>query len=70
LTIKTYFSLDKRMLEGLGVDQTKVYWNTDIDITKVASGVSCSYKCIFINYGSCVVLKFNKEEWSTGGVCF
>jgi hypothetical protein len=25
LTIKTYFSLDKRMLEGLGVDQTKVY---------------------------------------------
>jgi hypothetical protein len=28
--------------EGLGVDQTKVYWSTDIDITKLVGGVSCS----------------------------
>jgi tRNA uridine 5-carbamoylmethylation protein Kti12 len=50
------------MLKGLGVDQTNVYRSTDIDITKLASEISCSYKCIFINYGSFVVLEFNKEE--------
>jgi hypothetical protein len=31
------------MLEGLGVDQIEVYWNTNIDITKLVGGVSCSY---------------------------
>jgi hypothetical protein len=50
------FSLDKGMLASLGVDQTKVYWNTNIDITKLAGGVSCSYICIFISCGSYVVL--------------
>jgi len=30
------------MLEGLGVDQTKAYCSSNIDITKLASGVSCS----------------------------
>ncbi len=58
------------MLEGLGIDQTKVYWNTDIDLTKLASGVSCSYKCILISCEGHVVLKCNKEEWSTSSVCF
>ncbi len=36
------FSLDRGVSEGLGVDQTKVYWSTDIDITKLVGGVSCS----------------------------
>jgi hypothetical protein len=45
------FSLDRRMSKGLEIDQTKVYWNTDIDITKLAGGVSCSYRCILISCG-------------------
>ncbi len=58
------------MLEGLKVDQTKVYESTDIDITKLAGGVSCLYRCIIISCRSYVVLKFDKEEWSADGVCF
>jgi hypothetical protein len=62
--------LDKGVLESLGVDQTKVYWRTNIDITKLVSGVLCSYKCIITSCRSYVVSKFNKEEWSIDGVCF
>jgi hypothetical protein len=58
------------MWEVLRVDQTKVYENTNIDITILVGGVSCSYICIFISYGSYVVSEFNKEEWSHDGVCF
>ncbi len=57
------------MLEGLGIDQTKVYWGTDIDITKLASGVSCSYRCNLISCGGYVVLECNKEKWSNSSVC-
>ncbi len=70
LTKKTNFSLDRRMLEGLGVDQIEVYWSIDVDITELVGGVSCSYKCIFVSYGNYVVSNFNKEEWSTSSVCF
>ncbi len=58
------------MLESLGVDQTKAYWNTNVDITKLVGGVSCSYKCIITSCRSYVVSEFNREEWSTGGVYF
>jgi len=58
------------MSKGLGVDQTKVYQSTNIDITKLASRVSCSYRCIIINCKSYVVSKFDKEECSIDGVCF
>jgi hypothetical protein len=47
------------MLKGLGIDQTKV---TNIDITKLAGGVSCSYKCILISYRGYVASKCNREE--------
>ncbi len=53
----------------MGVDKIEVYWNIDIDITKLAGGVSCSYKCISTSYRSYVVSNFDKEEWSIGGVC-
>jgi hypothetical protein len=49
---KKNFSLDRIMSKGLGIDQILVYCNTDIDITKLAGGVSCSYKCIFVSYGA------------------
>jgi hypothetical protein len=62
LSKKIDFSLDKRMSKGLGIDQREVYCNTDINITKLASGVSCSYKCIFVNYGCDVVSKHNMED--------
>ncbi len=39
------------MLEGLGIDQTKIYQSTDIDITKLAGGISCSYRCILVSDG-------------------
>ncbi len=64
------FFLDKGMLEGLGIDQTKVYWNNNIDIAKLAGGVSCSYKCIFVSYGGYVISKCNREEWLTNNECF
>ncbi len=60
--------LDRRMLKGLGIDQIEIYWNIDIDITKLVGGVSCSYRCIFVNYGGDVVSERNKEEWSTNSV--
>jgi hypothetical protein len=50
LTKKTDFSFDEGMSKGLGVDQTKVYPSTNIDITKLACGISCSYICIIISY--------------------
>jgi hypothetical protein len=31
------------MSECLEIDQIEVYWSIDIDITKLACGVSCSY---------------------------
>jgi len=68
LTKKTNFSLDRGMLKGLGIDQIEVYWNTNIDITKLASGVACSYKCILVSYGGYVISKCNKEEWSTSNI--
>ncbi len=40
------------MSKGLGIDWTKVYWSTDTDITKLVGGISCSYKCAFVNYGA------------------
>jgi hypothetical protein len=58
------------MLKGLGVDQIEVYRSTNIDITKLASGISCSYTCIIISYWSYVVSKFDKEKWLTSDVCF
>jgi hypothetical protein len=58
------------MSKVLGVDQVEEYWNIDIDITKLASGISCSYICIIISYQSYVVSEFHREEWSTNGVCF
>jgi len=58
------------MSECLGVDHIKVYWSTDIDITKLVGGVSCSYRCIITSCRSYVVLEFDREEWSTSGVCF
>jgi hypothetical protein len=62
LTKKIEIFFWTKVSEGLKVDQTKVYWSTNIDITKLASGVSCSYKCIIINYRSYVVSEFDKEE--------
>jgi hypothetical protein len=59
------FSLDRGVLEVLGVDQTKVCWSIDVNITKLVIGVSCSYK-----FRCYVVSGFDKEEWSTGGVWF
>ncbi len=50
------------MSKGLGLDQTKVYRNIDIDITKLASGVSCSYRCIITSCKNYVISKFDKEE--------
>jgi hypothetical protein len=50
------------MLKGLKVDQIEVYQSTDIDITKLAGGVSCSYRCIIISCRSYVVFEFDKEE--------
>jgi hypothetical protein len=50
------------MSEGLEIDQIEVYWSIDIDITKLASGVSCSYKCIIINDRSYVILKFDRKS--------
>jgi hypothetical protein len=44
------------MSEGLEIDQIEVYWSIDIDITKLVSGVSCSYKCILISYGAMLLL--------------
>jgi hypothetical protein len=32
--------LERRMSKGLGVDQIKVYWSTNIDIIKLVGGVS------------------------------
>jgi len=58
------------MLEGLGVNQTKIYWSTDIDITKLEGGVSCSCICIIISCRNYAILKFDREERSIGGVCF
>jgi hypothetical protein len=58
------------MLKGLGIDQIEVYWNTDIDITKLAGGVSCSYGCIFVSCEGYVVSEYNREEWSTNSLCF
>jgi hypothetical protein len=63
------FSLDMRMSEGLGNDQIEVYWNIDIDITKMANGISCSYRYIFVSCGGHAVSKCNREEWSTNNVC-
>jgi len=62
--------VDRGVLESLGVDHTKIYWNTNIDITKLEGGVLCSYRCIITNYTSYVASKFNKEEWLIGGICF
>ncbi len=64
------FSLHKGMLEGLGIDQIEIYWNTNISITKLAGGVSCSYRCIFVSCGGYVVSKCNKEKWPISSVCF
>jgi hypothetical protein len=50
------------MSEDLGIDQTKIYLSTYIDIIKLVGGVSCSYKCIFISYGGHPVSKCNREE--------
>jgi hypothetical protein len=50
------------VFEGLGVDRTKVYSSTDIDITKLVGGVSCSYICIITSCKSYVVSEFDKEE--------
>jgi hypothetical protein len=58
------------MSKGLGIDQTKVYWSTDIDIIKLVGGVSCSYKCTLVSCGGYVVSECNKEEWSISSVCF
>ncbi len=62
LTIKTNFVLDRRMLEGLRINQIEVYWSIDIDITKLAGGVSCSNTCILISCAGHVVSECNKEE--------
>jgi hypothetical protein len=43
--------VNRKMLESLGADITKTYWNTDFNATKVGHGVPCSYKCIIIGYG-------------------
>jgi hypothetical protein len=53
------------MSKGLKFDQTKVYWNNNIDITKLVGGVWCSYKCFLISSWGYVILDCNKEEWST-----
>ncbi len=45
------FLVNRKMLESLGADITKTYWNTDFNATKVGHGVPCSYKCIIIGYG-------------------
>jgi len=55
---------------GLGVDHTKIYWSSNIDITKLVGEVSCSCRYIIISCKNYVVLEFDKEEWSIGGVCF
>jgi hypothetical protein len=52
---KKNFSLDRGMLEGLGVYQTKVYWITNIDITKLVGGALCSYICIITSYRNYVI---------------
>jgi hypothetical protein len=39
------------MSKGLGIDQKEVYWSIDIDITKLASGISSLYKCILVRCG-------------------
>jgi hypothetical protein len=33
------FPLERGMLEGLEIDQTKVYWSNNIDITELAGGI-------------------------------
>jgi hypothetical protein len=50
------------MSKGLGIDQREVYCNIDIDITKLAGGISCSYICIFVNYGGDVISEHNMED--------
>jgi hypothetical protein len=62
--------LDIRMSKGLRIELIEVYWSTNIDITKLASGISCSYICILVSYGGYAISKRNKEEWSTKSVCF
>jgi hypothetical protein len=61
LTRKTIFSFDRGISEGLGIDYIKVYWSIDIDITKLAGGISCSYRCVLVSYGGYVVSKRNRE---------
>jgi hypothetical protein len=70
LTTTIDFSLNKGMSKDLGIVQVEVYLSIDINITKLVSGVSCSYRCIFVSCGNYVVLEFNKEECSTSSVCF
>ncbi len=33
-----------------------------IDITKLASGISCSYRCIIISYKGYTISEFDREE--------
>jgi hypothetical protein len=69
LTKKTDLFLNRGMLKGLGIDKIEVYWSINIDITKLASGLSCSYKCILVSCGGYAILECNKEEWSISTVC-
>ncbi len=69
LTEDRNFSLDKGMSEGLGIDQIKVYWSINIDITKLAGGILCSYRCVLVSCGGYVVLECKREEWSTNIIC-
>jgi hypothetical protein len=55
MALITKLTRNRGVSKGLGVDQTKVYWNTTIDITKLIGGVSCSYRCIITNCKSYVV---------------
>jgi hypothetical protein len=45
------------MSKGLGIDYTKVYLYTNIDITKLAGGISCSYRCGLVSCGGYVTRK-------------
>jgi hypothetical protein len=38
------------------------YIEAPINITKLASGISCSYRCIFVSYGGYAISKYNRKE--------
>jgi hypothetical protein len=45
------FFVDGRMLENLGTNIEKTYWNIDFNTTEVGHGVPYSYNCIIISCG-------------------